>query len=66
MNSHVPVVIGGISIADWVDLHRGCHTESALGASQFAWPDGLSYLEQDNLTITIFRMINEQIRKVNS
>ena len=61
-NNFTPVKVGGLDISYWLDLFGGCHTN---GSTQFAWPDGGNYLDQDNLTVLVFRMIQEQINKVN-
>lgn len=66
MEHFVPVAVGGLDVHVWVDLFNGCHTRNADGYSQFAWPDGGSYLQQENLTVLIFRIIKEQYNKVLS
>lgn len=65
-SGHVPVSVAGFDVSFWVDLFNGCHTKGSFGAMQFAWPDGCSYLEQENLTVELFLMIQEQIDKVNA
>ena len=66
MSSFRPVDVAGIDVSFWVDLFNGCHTKGGFGAMQIAWPDGRSYLEQDNITVQMFRMIQEQIDKANT
>ena len=56
-------MIGGLDVGLWVDMFKGCHTK---GAVQFAWPDGGSYLQQENLTVNMFRIIQNEISEINT
>ena len=66
MSNSKPVDVGGLDASTWVDLFNGCHTKGGFGATQFAWPDGGCYLDQENLTVQMFRLIQEQLNKANA
>lgn len=53
--------IGGLDVLYWVELYLGCHS---TGGVQFGWPDGKSYLEQDNILVEVFKMIKNQIQEM--
>lgn len=63
MSTYSPVSIGGLDVGIWIDMYKGCHTK---GGVQFAWPDGNSYLQQDNLTVCVFRIIQNEIKGMNA
>jgi len=65
MTNHIPVVIAGLSLAVWVDLFNGCHTTNGVGLNQFEWPDGGNYLNQDNVLVFMFKLIEQQYDKAS-
>lgn len=66
MSNHTPVDIGGLSLLTWVDIFNGCHTNSGYGLSQFEWPLGGSYLNQDNILVFMFKLIADQYSKASN
>lgn len=36
----------------------GCHVPGVSGPTRIAWPDGGSYLEQPEIVVSVFALIN--------
>lgn len=42
-------------------MYMGCHSATDIGMIRTGWPDGGSYLEQNNILISVFKMLTEII-----
>ncbi len=56
--------IGGLKLASWFDAFYYCHEQGSNGLIRVAWPDGKSYLHQENLLIEMFALIRDEYDKV--
>jgi len=49
------MLVEGILLSDWLGMFSSCHDVTDNGLLSFiAWPNGKSYLEQDNIVISMF------------
>jgi hypothetical protein len=58
---HDEFTVGGIDSLLWFDAFEQCHNETAEGYQRIAWPDGKSYLDQDNLVVEMFNRIKSEL-----
>lgn len=56
-----PWTLDGYHFTFWIDLFFTCYDFSNDGLTFTQWPDGGTYLEQDNFTISAFRALREGV-----
>lgn len=47
----------------WLDAFEHCYPLSSFGFMFHSWPDGESYLEQENIVVTMFDFMLEEAKK---
>lgn len=48
-------------MAAWVDVFKQCHKISSEGIERLEWPDGGAYYDQDNITVSMFSMLEDVV-----
>lgn len=45
----------------WLDCFDQCHHSSGSGYKRTCWPDGGAYIDQANVTVSIFGIIRDEL-----
>ncbi|MCK5609648.1 hypothetical protein KAR91_47685 [Candidatus Pacearchaeota archaeon] len=48
----------------WLDAFTHCHENGMNGLVRTCWPDGESYMEQENLVVVMFGIIRDEKGKM--
>lgn len=48
----------------WVDAFQGCHEVTESGINRVEWPCGGSYVDQENLVVSMFLLLHGVIVEV--
>ncbi len=55
--------IGGYWVGVWVETFLDVHRLSSDGPVRLEWPNGGTYLEQEQIVIIAFRIIEEEFKR---
>jgi len=48
----------------WIDAFTHCHRRVEKGIDRIYWPDGKSYIEQENIVVEMFEILRSEYLKV--
>lgn len=58
------VYVAGLEVFAWVDMFKHCHNKQDGQLLRAAWPDGTSYLEQPNVVVSMFSLLEDVYRQL--
>ena len=48
----------------WFDIFKACHRDGLNGVERIDWPDGGNYFDQENLTVSFFEIVVDELRSM--